>query len=316
MNPKNSLSYHLDHSDHSVGGIMMQLYAATAADLLKAGIDINVPLKTIDGDAIRLIAYDGDHRYPIVGEVIDEGAGVAWLARWSRAGRYFGTPEATKKHSMAVSVMVKDIKLDLETGRFSGVASNPSGSLRGCVIDEVSSFPPCFDKLRTMKDSPPQVEPVHDMGLEEKPRFVPIQTAAQEFDTLANLRVQLNYYKNASPPDVESGPATVKISKQIAGNHDGMTRRPHAYAKLLTYAAFGRFRWYALENQDIPLDCAEKIVKVLDETDLPFVYLRSPDVARYPEGSNPHKEFVAAVRFAAKQGGVDAVLESMRASAE
>lgn len=288
-----SLMYH-NRIGHAVGGLTMQLHSAVAEDLKKAGIDIHAALKTVDGDDIRLIAYDGDHRYPLVGEVIDTEAKVGWLARWSREGRYFGSPEATKKHSMAAftDAFLNRCK-GSTTGRFDSAVKNTANTPKSADFDK---------------------EPVHDMGLEEKPRFVPIQTAAQEFDTLADLRVRLNYYKNASPPDVESGPATVKISKQFAGSHDGMARRPRAYAKLLTYAAFGRFRWYALENQDIPLDCAEKIVKVLDETDLPFVYLRSPDVACWPKGNNPHKEFVAAVKFAGATGGVDAVLESMRAS--
>lgn len=290
-----SLMYH-NRIGHSVGGLTMQLHAAVADDLMKAGIDIHRPIKTIDGDAIRLIAYDGDHRYPLVGEVIDTEAKVGWLARWSREGRYFGSPEATKKHSMAAFT---DAFLDKckgsTTDRFDGAAKNTANTVKS--VD--------FDK-----------EPVHDMGLEEeqKPAFVPIQTVAQEFDELANLRVQLNYYKNASPPVTAATPLFVDQSKRAAANHDAKPRRTRAFAKLFTYAAFGRFRWYALGGQDIPLECAEQIVEVLDETDLPFVYLRSPEVASRLGGKNPHKEFVAAVAFAAKHGGLAAIIESGNAS--
>lgn len=297
-----SLSYHLDHSDHSVGGITMQLYASTAADLRKAGIDINVPLKTVDGDAIRLIAYDGDHRYPLVGEVIDEGANVAWLARWSRAGRYFGTPEATKKHSMATNVVVS------ETRPADFISYGESAPFTIKAMQRAAQA--VKDHAAPIKDGCYTVEPVHDMGLEEKVKFVPLQTTAQEFDTLTNLRVRLNWYKNSPPPTYRTGSIDIARSKEVVSAHNGKYRRVRAYAKLLTYAAFGRFRWYANENQSIPLDCAEKIVKVLDETDLPFVYLRSPEV-----GVQNPEVFRQAVQFADKHGGSTAVINSIVASA-
>lgn len=286
-----SLTYHTNIG-HSVNMLMTQLYASVAEDMLAAGIDIHAPIKTIDGDHVRLIAYDGDHRYPLVGEVIDVAAGVGWLARWSRGGRYFGTTEATNKHSMAPNVTpaVKPATAT-STGRFSGEVPNRSNASSLKPVD--------LDK-----------EPVHDMGVEtEESGFVSIHGAGDEFDRLAELYTRLEYYRNQPPPTIPANMSAVAASKYAAGHFNNESRRVRAFRKLLAYAEFGRFRWYAHSHQRLPLVAVERIVEALDQTDYPFLYLRSPDAT---QGGNAGWQ--QAVGFAGKHGGLGAVSASVRAA--
>jgi len=77
-----------------------------AASARRNGIDLNKPIKTIDGDTVKILAVDDGHPFPIVGEIYDFAQDLAWLARFNTGGIYRGTPEAQARHSLARNVSI------------------------------------------------------------------------------------------------------------------------------------------------------------------------------------------------------------------
>lgn len=270
MNPRNTTVYHRD-LNHAVSGLLFQTYAGVAKHLINNGININLPLETIDGDRVRIIAIDTDHRYGLVGEVIDHTTDPAtcWLARWDMAGNYCGTTAAVEKHSIR------------QNSPMPAAAEPP----RPTVATHIDEF---VGEVRA------PVEPVHDHGLEEEershdfaaafeaalagPKVSPVDATDNEA-IIRHAKDVLGRKHNISPPKPLT-PAQVAFANMIARRYNSKPPIVRAYAIVGLNAALGRFCWYSLDKAgDFPPDHEiEVAAEVLSETRVPFYAIVSPRV--------------------------------------
>lgn len=325
MNPRNSTMFHRDTS-HAVDGMLMQTYGMVSSKLLNAGIDITREMRTVDGDLVRIIALDVDHKFSIVGEIIDEAARVCWLARWNLNGTYCGTIEAIEKHSIAknsATVGKTGARLPKGSKYFVIDEDIPGGIVDEAVKRQVSAARERSDTLARGVLG----EPVHDMGLEEKADES--RTFAQAFEEatepaaptgavhsildealLDRAQSTLSFDHNRAAPEVLPGPFSVRhLREYVAERYSGYDAVTRAFATCAINSRCGRFRWYSLSPVDTPPDSEiVEAARILNETDTPFHAITSPVLARlYQIGAIADGELLKRLRH------VDQIQRGLRA---
>lgn len=306
MNPRNTTVHHRD-LNHAVSGLLFQTYAGVAKHLSNNGININLPLETIDGDRVRIIAIDTDHRYGLVGEVIDHTTDPAtcWLARWDMAGNYCGTTAAVEKHSIRQNVPMP-------------AAAEPP---RPTVATHIDEFVKHAEEIRT---SPPRrsaivdaavaekinsartvsaglareiLEPVHDHGLDDgefdkafeaalrgpvnaEPKPAAANTADDEA-IIEHAKGTLLRKHNIEPPDWLL-PSQLAFVKSISRYYESKSPLARAYGIVGLNAACGRFCWYSTSKEDFPPDREIMIAaEMLQSTNIPFYAIVSPTMRKF-----------------------------------
>jgi hypothetical protein len=309
MNPRNSTMFHRD-TGHAVTGLLMQTYGGVATKLLDAGIDLTREMRTVDGDLVRVIALDTDHKFGIVGEIIDEAARVCWLARWNLNGTYCGTLEAIEKHSIAknsATVGKTGARLPAGVKYFEQVnpvhdmgldeaAPAPSSSMLGSIAEELRKAGHTVIELTI----PPRKKEVNQNGAALD--AAPARKEAGRPDTSEILRHAqrvLSDERNFPVPDRLSTDGKTAFIRGLIDAHyahcDEVTR---AYVTCAINSRVGRFRWYSMAPSDTPPD--DEIVeaaRILNETEKPFHAMISPVLAKlYEIGGLADSELLARLK--------------------
>ncbi len=272
-NPRNSTICHKDIG-HAVTGLLVQTYGYIVDELRKNGIDTKLPLGTIDGDTVRIIAIDTDHKFGIVGEIIDTTTEPAtcWLARWNLAGTYCGTKEAAIKHSIARNA-------------------------------PYSEAPPPIEGVKYSDPRPP--EPVHDMGLED-------EQFAKEFETAASLEhsramdaanraadelgatpmnplnammvydhAKRTLLKNNGKPPKKLSKANAALIVAFHRAYNGLAPVTRALAICALNSALGRFALYSRHNVIPPDEELVKAAEALADPGTTFYACADPETSFY-----------------------------------
>lgn len=105
------------------------------------GFDLNLPITTVDGDEVILLAIQHGHPFPIIGEVHDYNAGIGWLGRWNEAGMYRGTHRAAERHSLRTNIVTLNPSKATDKGDATMSAIREGDRMHRALLDRAARGP-------------------------------------------------------------------------------------------------------------------------------------------------------------------------------